>query len=140
MRYVFEVVRRQVSRTTHCPDCGKSRKKTFTGEATYNPFNKGEPTAQALASAVRQADAAGTEIVCRWCEDAPNRDALVAFANGGPLPENKWGNPTHVLLERENIKEIIDRSPCPHCRQPQWKVIGYELTEKGRRVAEKAAQ
>ena len=138
MRYDFRVSRRQVTRTVRCPECGKSRQKTFTGEATYNPFNDGDPPTQALASAERQANDAGSEIICQWCEDAPNRDALVAFADGKPLPENKWGSPTHILIERGNIEQVIDQSPCPHCKQPQWIVIGHRLTDKGRRLVEKA--
>jgi Zn finger protein HypA/HybF involved in hydrogenase expression len=137
MRMTFQVCRRQVTRTVRCPSCGKSRQKTFTGEATYNPFNSGEPPVQAMADAERQANKAGREIICQRCEDAPNREALIAFATGGELPERAWGNPTDVLVDRGNISEVIDRSPCPHCQQQQWKVTGYELTDKGRRIVER---
>ncbi len=137
MRVDFQVVRRQVGRTVRCPSCSKTRRKIFTGEATYNPFNKGDPPTQAQADAEQQAEMAGAEVICQRCGDAPNREALVAFANGAPLPDQQWGNPTHVLLERGNIEEVHDNSPCPQCAQGQWRIIGYRLTAKGQRIADK---
>lgn len=147
MRYTFEVVSRQVTRKLPCRECGKTLSRTFRCECTVNPFNKGpdgemlgreEVAKQSLASAERQADAAEAEgVVCQTCADAPQREALLAFADGTPLPERSWGNPTDILLDRGNIEEVRDRSPCPHCEQDQWKLIGYRLTDKGQRMAEK---
>lgn len=137
--YTFREVKRTVEKNLPCKVCDKPTRRTFTGSATYNPFNDGDPPSQALDHALAAATKGEAEgITCKWCEDAPQREALLAFADGQPLPERKWCNPTDILLDRENIKEVWNAGTCPTCNQPHWTLTGYEITDKGRRVIEKA--
>lgn len=135
----FHEVRRTVERSLPCASCGKMLRRTFTGTATYNPFNQGDPPVQAGEEARRLADKAEADgVTCQWCAETPVREALLAFADGVPLPERKWNNATDILLDRENIKELFDHELCPCCQEWRWKSRGYEITPKGRRVIEKA--
>ncbi len=134
----FRSVRRVIERQLPCKSCGKTLKRRFSGEATYNPFNDGDPPAQAMEDARRQADRAEENgVTCTWCADAPQREALLAFADGQPLPERRWGNATDILIDRGNIREVYDNSECPCCKRLQWKIVGHEITDKGRRLLEK---
>lgn len=136
--HTFQRVVRQVERTLPCNQCGKALKRSFRGEATYNPFNDGNPPEQALASAERTAARAEAEgVICRDCAEKPYREALLAFADGQDLPERAWNNVTDILLDRNNIEEVVDRSPCPTCCQHQWKLLGYRLTDKGKRIVDR---
>lgn len=135
----FREERRSVKARVKCTECGDTFQRMFTGSATHNPFNKGNPIEQAQESAERGAKTAREKgIVCNWCEEAPQREALLALADGTLLPKRKWNNPTDLLLDRGNVKEIIDRTPCPTCGTPKYEVIGHEITEKGWRAIERA--
>lgn len=134
----FREERRSVKATVECKSCGEKVQRTFTGTATHNPFNKGEPAKQAQEKAERAAqDARENGITCAWCDEAPIREALLALADGTPLPPRKWNNPTDFLLDRKHVIEIIDWSPCPTCGTEKSALIGHKITDKGERAIER---
>jgi len=136
--YNFREVRRTVDRTLSCGSCGKAVKRTFTGTATYNPFNDGNPPEQALEHAKAEAERAEQKgVTCKWCDDAPYREALLALADTGSIPDT-LARAEDILVERGNITRVYDESPCPCCKRPRWDVTGHKITDKGHRVIAKA--
>jgi hypothetical protein len=145
--HTFLGIRREVRRAIPCKVCGATCNRTFVGECTINPYNKNaagevcsreEVAAQSLASAERDAAKAEAEgVTCQWCADRDVREALIRFLDGEPLPESRWGSPTHILTDRKNIEERVERERCDHCGETAWKSLGYVLTSKGRALAER---
>lgn len=141
----YQPVKRYVTRRLPCRSCGKIVSRNFVGECTVNPFNKNaageicstsEVAQQSMGVAERAANKAQADgVECRECEDKPNREALLAFANGVPLSPRS--REAQTLLDRGNVKEIYEHKHCAECGHTNWTLTGYELTPLGHRVVDK---
>lgn len=152
IRTTYDGVKRSADYTCTCGSCGKTLKRKVVVEHTVNPFNKneaGEPKTRtevgqaAQAEAIRQAaEKQGSVETCRDCDEAPNRELLLAMAAEPdkvfPQPERYWSSPMHVLADRKQVEAVYEKCTCgAPCCSGYINRNGYRITKLGRERAAK---
>jgi hypothetical protein len=143
----FDVCRGAAPYSCRCASCGKSMTRKAVVEHTVNPFNKnadGSVKSRSevwrSAKAAAEAEAAakeGSEVICRDCEDAPNKALLLEMAArphlGMPEPADYWRSPMRVLEERKHVRREYERCKCgADCCSGYKHPANFFLTEKGK--------
>jgi hypothetical protein len=147
----YPVCRAETRYECSCGGCGKKLIRKATVEHTVNPFNvndtgapktRSEVYRDAQAAADRRAEElAGSEVMCRNCEEEPMRDLLLEMAaapdKAFPEPARMWGSPMQTLLDRGHVKHVYET--CQHCGHTVY-TRAYKVTQKGVERASKFKQ